>query len=293
MSDTLVVFGTTYNNVAGFKATDSSDNTKTYIRPTGTKQITANGTGIDVAEYAAVDVNVSGGGGSDLIDFIEGNNSGSFTNSGITTIRAEAFRKYNSITSVSFPNVTSIGLEAFRDNTGVTSVLFPNVTSIGGTAFYGCTALQSAFFPLATSFPAYGFYGCTSLVSAVGPVCGEISDAAFQGCSNLEAADGNFGPIRGSAFSGCTKLGLLVLRNTSLCRLFNISAFTNTKFASGKAGGDIYIPKSLYDHLGDGTGNDYQSASNWSTLHGYGTVTWHAIEGSYYETHYADGTAIS
>ena len=35
-----------------------------YAVPTGTKQITENGTGIDVAAYAAVDVNVSGGGGS-------------------------------------------------------------------------------------------------------------------------------------------------------------------------------------------------------------------------------------
>lgn len=35
----------------------------TLVKPVGTKQITANGTGIDVAQYAAVDVNVSGGGG--------------------------------------------------------------------------------------------------------------------------------------------------------------------------------------------------------------------------------------
>lgn len=33
-----------------------------YIVPSGTKSITENGTGIDVANYAAVDVNVSGGG---------------------------------------------------------------------------------------------------------------------------------------------------------------------------------------------------------------------------------------
>lgn len=33
-----------------------------YIIPTGTKTITANGTGIDVASYASIDVNVSGGG---------------------------------------------------------------------------------------------------------------------------------------------------------------------------------------------------------------------------------------
>lgn len=37
-----------------------------YIIPTGTKSITANGTGIDVTQYASVDVSVSGGGGTTL-----------------------------------------------------------------------------------------------------------------------------------------------------------------------------------------------------------------------------------
>ena len=56
--DTLEVFGTEYTNVKGFKATDDNGNTKTYIRPQGTKSISANGSGIDVTEYAAVDVAV-------------------------------------------------------------------------------------------------------------------------------------------------------------------------------------------------------------------------------------------
>ena len=66
MSDTLEIFGTEYTGVAGVKATDSNSGTKTYIRPQGAKSITANGTGIDVAEYATVNVNVSGGGGGNL-----------------------------------------------------------------------------------------------------------------------------------------------------------------------------------------------------------------------------------
>lgn len=61
MSDTLIIGGTTYNNVAGFKATDSSDNELFYVRPTGTKEITENGTGIDVKNFASVNVNVSSG----------------------------------------------------------------------------------------------------------------------------------------------------------------------------------------------------------------------------------------
>lgn len=56
--DTLEVFGTEYTNVAGFKATDDNDQIKTYIRPQGTISISANGTGIDVSQYASADVAV-------------------------------------------------------------------------------------------------------------------------------------------------------------------------------------------------------------------------------------------
>lgn len=48
-------------------------------------------------------------------------------------------------------------------------------------------------------------------------------------------------------------------------------------------GGTIYIPKVLYDHLGDGTSLDYKAATNWSTVDGYGAITWAKIEGSAYE----------
>lgn len=65
-TDSLQIFGTSYTGVTGIKATDSSNGTKTYIRPQGTKSITANGTGIDVTEYASVDVAVSGGGSPTL-----------------------------------------------------------------------------------------------------------------------------------------------------------------------------------------------------------------------------------
>lgn len=59
--DTLEIFGTEFTNVTGIKATDDQSGTKVYIRPQGTKSITQNGTGIDVAEYASVNVSVSGG----------------------------------------------------------------------------------------------------------------------------------------------------------------------------------------------------------------------------------------
>jgi len=61
MADTLKIFGTEFTNVAGFKATDSNSQTKTYVRPEGTLPITSNGNNIDVSQYAAVNVNVSSG----------------------------------------------------------------------------------------------------------------------------------------------------------------------------------------------------------------------------------------
>lgn len=61
MSDTLEVFGTEFTGVTGIKAYDDNSQLKTYIRPQGTKSISANGTGIDVTSYASVDVSVSTG----------------------------------------------------------------------------------------------------------------------------------------------------------------------------------------------------------------------------------------
>lgn len=59
-TDTLEIFGTEYTGVTGIKATDDNSQTKTYIRPQGTIQISTNGSGIDVTEYASADVAVSG-----------------------------------------------------------------------------------------------------------------------------------------------------------------------------------------------------------------------------------------
>ena len=60
-TDTLEIFGTEYTGVTGIKATDDQSGTKVYIRPQGTKSISANGTGINVAEYASVNVSVPSG----------------------------------------------------------------------------------------------------------------------------------------------------------------------------------------------------------------------------------------
>ena len=310
MSDTLVVFGTTYNNVAGFKATDSSDNTKTYIRPTGTKQIAENGTGIDVTEYASVDVNVSSGFSYDEIanrGYVTQNSAWDLVIPNATRISPFSFSRGN-MKSVSAPNVlyftqyltnsSGNGGYAFERCTSLQTASFPSLVDCGtgGYQFAQCSALTSFHAPK-TNFSTYMFYNCTSLQNiALGyerttKVATETY--MFAGCTALVAVDlSNVSQLKSNLIRDAGA-SVLILRDTSIVALAGTSVFDRSKFASGGTGGTIYIPKSLYDHLGDGTSSDYRAATNWSTVYGYGTITWAKIEGSQYENYYADGTAIS
>lgn len=135
-----------------------------------------------------------------------------------------------------------------------------------GVLFQWNTGLQIAAFPKATSFDNNG---------------------TFQGNSSLTTVDiGSAWRIPNNTFGGCSVLKTIVMRKSdSLVQLAGTAVIaTNTPFASGGTGGTIYIPKVFYDHLGDGTSNDYKAASNWSTVDGYGTITWAKIEGSAYES---------
>ena len=100
-----------------------------------------------------------------------------------------------------------------------------------------------------------------------------------------------FGNVSGTGiFEKDYALNKLILRkNGAIHTLGNVNSFANTPFKSGGTGGTIYIPEVLYNHLGDGTALDYKAATNWSTIDGYGTITWAKIEGSIYENQYADG----
>lgn len=198
------------------------------------------------------------------------------------------------------------GDKRFMNETNLVSLSFPNVTELNGPQFAsGCSNLSSINFPalgyIADSTNA--FQNCTSLTGVVLPsLYRTYQSNIFAGCTGLTAFDG-VTPTMGNKwnnpfgqlfFNGCSNLKTLVLRcSDKVGTLQNTNAFNGTPFASGGSGGTIYIPKSLYDHLGDGTSLDYKAATNWSTVNGYGTITWAQIEGSIYETQYADGTPIT
>lgn len=234
------------------------------ITPTGTKQIsiTQNGTITeDVTNYASAEitVNVSGGsGGISVDDLLNGTApSGDITCNNVTAL---------------YPTLAY--------NTAITGFTSNSVTLIKAeNTFNSCTALEklSLTGSITTATGNYFCRYCSALESAELPnLTGNVNQHAFGGCTSLTFLDlGKTSTIQANALNGASSLTTLVLRKTSVTALQNVSAFTGTPFANGGSGGTIYVPSSLI--------SSYQTASNWSTLHGYGTITWKAIEGSEYE----------
>ena len=174
------------------------------------------------------------------------------------------------LTSYENPNVTVIWDQTFRSYSQLTSLVLHGVTQIRNAGLLSVNGLT------ALAFPAFD--------TALGSSC--LSGSSITA---LDFGGGNFGT---GALASNSSLTTLILRKTTIHTLGSTTVFNSTPFANGGTGGTIYIPKSLYDHLGDNSASDYKAASNWSTIDGYGTITWAKIEGSYYETHYADGTTI-
>ena len=185
--------------------------------------------------------------------------------------------------------------------TPITSYRHRSAHNVGEYVCGGCKNLVTAFI-MAKVGGSSVVRNCTELTTLIYNAPGNYSNVA-TGCTKLAVADMgvNISYLGVQYFSGCQNLKTLILRSTlRLTAIGQINAFSDTPFGSGGTGGTIYIPKELYDHLGDGTSKDYKAATNWSTLDGYGTITWKSIESTHTDPHapidltlyYADGTPI-
>lgn len=212
----------------------------------------------------------SGGGGWDVSDYLDMSTPSGELTSTITALPSGG-EQY-----------------VFQGRTGITSISLPNLLSFASHAFNGAKA-QHIYVPSAsvTNYSQNAFANCTNLETLALPsATGNIYNGFFSGCSNLEAVDLCVGGFQQSDhFKNCTKLKTLVLRTSSVASLAGTGIFNGTPFASNGTGGTLYVPQSLI--------SSYQSATNWSTILGYANNQIKAIEGSVYETKYADGTSIS
>lgn len=234
-----------------------------------------------------------GGGGlpSYYSDLVEGTLNGNFTFP--ETTAARAFSNITGTFTLTLPNLTSFKGNNGCENSKFTSLYAPLLTDTKSGICSGCTEVVTIFVPSA-KLGNNCFSGCSKLQTAVFGQMGS-NYQQMRNCPLLKTVDcgASTGRMDNVWQLNCGSFDTFIIRGDTVLTLHNTTAFDSTKFASGGAGGTIYIPESLYNHLGDGTSLDYKAATNWSTINGYGTITWAQIEGSYYETHYADGTVIS
>ena len=295
VSNGALVSQTAHADVTPTTADQTIDTTlNNSIKVKGDADLIAGNIKKDVEIFGVTGSYEGGGGGITVNDIAEKSISGAITLSTATSIKERAFSDYTGITSIESESVTTIGGNyAMAGMTALQSVSLPNMANnIQSYTFSGCINLETVNLHKAIYTGGNAFQNCKKLVKLALPALIGGTNASFaDGATLLEKCDlGNCTKVQSVAFRN-TALNILVLRRTSLVTLDSTNAFTGTPFESGGAGGHIYIPKSLYDQLGTGT-NDYKASTNRSTVDGYGTKTWHAIEGTSYETHYADDTVI-
>lgn len=259
------------------------------IVPSGSIEVTENGT-YDVTTKASVVVNNPNQWTSDGI----ADNSQPNGDIVLTTaqfIGERAFIGRLGITSVTSDSVLDIRNACFEGCTNLTSINFKNATTTNG-GFKNCSSLVEVHMPRITGITQSLFQNCTSIVTLYLPSAASVAIWGASGCTSLEElilpSCVSFGYYSWSQIEGDYALKDIVLGTNSIVRT-EVKAFDKTNYAEGGEGGNIWIRKSLYDHLGDGSNLDILTNTVWNTLNSYGTITWKQIEGSKYETYMPNG----
>ena len=259
----------------------------------------------------------SEGSGEDTLLKALRNQVTSVSDNELTSIRSYGLAYMTALESASFPELQTINSYAFYDDYNIVwnGWPFPKAKTIGNYAFRYCYGLtgEVTLPSTVTSIGQYSFASCknmtkfvaTGAISTLGTytfvgasadhkmTVTEIrmpnlgtgialnlnfgSTTAANACQQLQVVDiGKAKSIAANTFANCYKLGVLIMRRTSVTTCANVSAFLNTPlrgYSSRTA--EIYVPNSLID--------TYKAASVWSTINGYGYVTWKKLEGSIYE----------
>ena len=218
------------------------------ITPTGTLNITANGT-YDVTNYASVNVNVpseeptlgtktitANGTYNASDDNLDGYSSVTVnvTSGGSSKFASLVDRSITQVTAEDLSGVTIIGDFAFSDCSALTSITIPsNVTSIGENALQLCSALETVTFEdnsQLESISSHAFQLCSVLQSVTfgeNSQLASIGQYAFYNCDTLTSIKipSSVISIGEFAFSDCSALTTVTFGDNSQLESIGSSAF--------------------------------------------------------------------
>ena len=226
-----------------------------FIEPSGTKEITENGTH-DVREFESVNVAVaSSGDGENRLNLLATKNITELTSDdmqGATVIDSYFCANCSKLVSVFIPNtVTSIGDYAFRSCTNLVDIDIPNsVKQLGQRIFFHCDGLESVSLPNGiTSLPFGLFEYCRKLKNIIIPdTVTSLGSYCFQECS-IEYL---FVP------PSVTTISTGALTNWKATQIIDFSQHQSVPTLSSQNNfkATIYVPMALLD--------EWKSATNWS-----------------------------
>lgn len=227
--------------------------------PTGTKQITANGTH-DVKSFASVNVNVPSAGGvpqekyDSILNVINGTvTNPNFVNEDMKKIPDYFFQNDTKIVSYSFPNVKTVGKYAFAyegfyaQNQKVTEIHLPLVTTISEGAFSECYRLETLEIPNVETIYGPDVFNNSRLKKLIVPKLKTYNLKTFKNSKKptTELID-MYGGTMSLDLSEMTSLKTLVLRKPD-------AVVPLGDLYSGIQ--NIYVPDSLVE--------EYKKATNW------------------------------
>jgi hypothetical protein len=222
---------------------------------------------------------IPSGGGEDNLDKRIARNLTTYSNSSFTgTVPSYVFYELTSLVSVTFGEAKIFGTYLFQYCSKLESITAPKVYELRNFCMSYMSKIQKIVLP-AFKYSNAGTMRDDTLLSAVD-----------LGSSSITATDCYIGV---QVFMNDSALNVLVIRNSKVVALQNINSFQSTPFASGKAGGTLYVPSTLI--------SSYQSATNWSTILGYTNNQIKSIESTHTDPtapidltlYYADGTPIT